>query len=140
MLRKGVYHYEYMDDLEKFNETSLPEKEDFYNYLNMEDITDADYVHAKRVCKDFEIKNIGEYNDFYVESDTLLLADVFENFRNMCLKIDELDPACSLTATGIVLQAASKKTKVKLYLLTDINILLMVEKVIRRAICHSTYQ
>ena len=101
MLRKGVYHYEYMDDLEKFNETSLPEKEDFYNYLNMEDITDADYVHAKRVCKDFEIKNIGEYNDFYVESDTLLLADVFENFRNMCLKIHELDPAKFLSAPGL---------------------------------------
>ena len=98
---KGVYHYEYMDDLEKFNETSLPEKEDFYNYLNMEDITDADYVHAKRVCKDFEIKNIGEYNDFYVESDTLLLADVFENFRNMCLKIHELDPAKFLSAPGL---------------------------------------
>ena len=101
MLRKGVYHYEYMDDLEKFNETSLPEKEDFYNHLNMEDITDADYVHAKRVCKDFEIKNIGEYNDFYVESDTLLLADVFENFRNMCLKIHELDPAKFLSAPGL---------------------------------------
>ena len=100
-MRKGVYHYEYMDDLEKFNETSLPEKEDFYNYLNMEDITDADYVHAKRVCKDFEIKNIGEYNDFYVESDTLLLADVFENFRNMCLKIHELDPAKFLSAPGL---------------------------------------
>ena len=90
-----------MDDLEKINETSLPEKEDFYNYLNMEDITDADYVHAKRVCKDFEIKNIGEYNDFYVESDTLLLADVFENFRNMCLKIHELDPAKFLSAPGL---------------------------------------
>ena len=101
LLRKGVYHYEYMDDLEKFNETSLPEKEDFYNYLNMEDITDADYVHAKRVCKDFEIKNVGEYNDFYVESDTLLLADVFENFRNMCLKIHELDPAKFLSAPGL---------------------------------------
>ena len=100
-MRKGVYHYEYMDDLEKFNETSLPEKEDFYNHLNMEDITDADYVHAKRVCKDFEIKNIGEYNDFYVESDTLLLADVFENFRNMCLKIHELDPAKFLSAPGL---------------------------------------
>ena len=64
LLRKGVYHYEYMDDLEKFNETSLPEKEDFYNYLNMEDITDADYVHAKRVCKDFETEKLGEYHDF----------------------------------------------------------------------------
>ena len=67
----------------------------------MEDITDADYVHAKRVCKDFEIKNIGEYNNFYVESDTLLLADVFENFRNMCIKIHELDPAKIFSAPGL---------------------------------------
>ena len=67
----------------KFNETSLPEKEDFYSHLNMEDITDADYVHAKIVCKDFEIKNLGEYHDLHVQSDTLLLATVFENFRNI---------------------------------------------------------
>ena len=85
LLRKGVYPYEYMGDWEKFNETTLPEKEEFYSNLNMEDITDADYMHAKRVCKDFEIKNLGEYHDLYLKSDTLLLADVFENFRKMCL-------------------------------------------------------
>ena len=83
MFQKGVYSYEYMDDWEKLNETLLPEKEDFYSHLIMEDITDADYAHSKRVCKDFEIKNLGEYHDLYVQSDTLLLADVFENFRNM---------------------------------------------------------
>ena len=53
----------------------------------MEDITDADYVHAKRVCKDFEIKNLGKYYDLYVQSDKLLIADVFKNFRSICLKI-----------------------------------------------------
>ena len=74
-----------MHDWEKFNETSLPEKEDFYSRLNMEDITDAYYDHAKRVCKGFEIKNLGEYHALYVQSDMLLLADVFENFRNMCV-------------------------------------------------------
>ena len=93
MLWKGVYPYEYMDDWEKFNETSLPEKEDFYSHLNIEDITDADYAHAKRVCKDFEIKNLGEYHDLYVQGKKLLSADVFENLRNMCLKIYELDLA-----------------------------------------------
>ena len=67
-MRKGVYPYEYMDDWEKLNETSLPEKEDFYSDLNMEDITDANYAHAKRVCKDFEIKHLGEYHDLYVQS------------------------------------------------------------------------
>ena len=93
MLKKGVYPHEYMDDWAKFNERSLPEKEDFYSHLNIEDITDADYAHAKRVCKNFEIKNLGEYHDLYVQSDTLLLADVFENFRNICLRIYKLDPA-----------------------------------------------
>ena len=65
LFRKGVYPYEYMDDWEKFNETSLLEK-DFYCHLNMEDIGDLDYTHAKTVCKDFEMKNLGEYNDLYV--------------------------------------------------------------------------
>ena len=73
-MRKVVYPYEYIDDWGKFNETSLPEKDDFYSRLNMEDITDADYVHTKRVCKDFEIINLGEYHDLYVQSDTLLLV------------------------------------------------------------------
>ena len=86
-----------MDDWEKINETSLHEKEDFYSNLNMKDITDANYTQAKRFCKDFEIKNLGEYHDLYVQGDTLLLADVFENFRNLCLKIYELDPAKSLS-------------------------------------------
>ena len=86
-MRTSVHPYEYMDDWKKFNETSLPEKEDFYCHLNIEDITDADFAHAKRVCKDFEIKKLGEYLDFYVQSDNLLLHDVFENFRNMCFEI-----------------------------------------------------
>ena len=89
-----------MDDLENTNETSLPDKEDFYSHLNMEDITDADYVDTKRVCKDFEIINLGEYHDLYVQSDTLLLADVFDNFINMCLEIYELDPVKFLSAPG----------------------------------------
>ena len=71
-----------MDDSEKLSETELPENKDFHSHLEIYDITDA---HPKRVCKDFEIKNLGEYNDLYDESDTLLLADVFGNFRNMCL-------------------------------------------------------
>ena len=87
LLQKGVYPYEYMDDWEKFNETLLPEKEVFYSHLNMEDITDADYSHAKRVCKDFEIKNLGEYHDLNVQGNTLLSADAFENDRNMCIKV-----------------------------------------------------
>ena len=93
LLEKGLYHYEYIDDWEIFSETQLPEKEDFYSHLNMDDITDADYMHTKRDCRDFKITNLGEYYDFYVQSNTLLLADVFENFRNICHRIYEHDPA-----------------------------------------------
>ena len=140
LLQKGVYLYEYMDVWEKFNKTSLPEKEDFYSHLNMEDITDVDYAHVKRVCKDFEIKSLGEYYESYVQSDTLLLADVIENFRNMCINIYKLDPAKFLSASGLAWQAALEKTRVKLDLLTDIDMLLMLEKGIRGGICHSIYQ
>ena len=69
-----------MNDQEKLSETSLPEKEDFYNHLNMDDITNADYAHTKRVCKDFEINNLGEYHDFYLQSNTLLFAYVLRKF------------------------------------------------------------
>ena len=81
-----------MDDWEKFNETLLPEKENFYSHLNMEDITDAGCAHAKRVCEDFGIKYLREYHDLHVQSDTLLLADVFQNFRNTFLGTYELNP------------------------------------------------
>ena len=97
----------------------------------MEGITDANYAHAERVCKDFEIKNLGEYHDLYVQSNTSLLADAFENFRNMYINIYELDPEKFLSAPGLACEAALKETKVKYYLLTDINMLLMVEKGIR---------
>ena len=83
LLRKGVYPYEYIDSWERFNETSLPEKEAFYSSLNMEDIAEVDYRHAKRVFKTLNNKNLIDYHDLYVQSDALLLADIFENSRNM---------------------------------------------------------
>ena len=83
MLRKSVYQYEYMDEWQKFNETSVHGKKDFYSNLNMEDITDTDWIHTKGVCQDFEIKNAVEYHTFYLKGDTLLLADVF---KNLCIK------------------------------------------------------
>ena len=101
LLRKGVYPYEYMDNCERFNETPLPNKESFYNNLNMENIDDIDYRHGSNVFKRFKLKNLGEYHDLYVQSDTLLLADVFENFRNTCLKVYELDPAHFLSLPGL---------------------------------------
>ena len=95
-MRKCVYQYEY--DSKKFNETSLSQKEDFYSHLSMEDITDADYGKKKS----FEIRNIGEYHNLYVQGGTLLLAYVFETFRNMCLEIYELDHPKCLLAPGLV--------------------------------------
>ena len=125
-----------MCSFENFNETSLPDKEAFYSNLNMEDITDVDYRHAKGVFKNLSNKNLGDCHDLYVQSDTLLLADVFENFRNMCIKVYELDPAHFLSVPGLAWQACLKKTGVKLELLTDLGMLSMVEKRIRGGIWH----
>ena len=93
LLRKGVYSYKCMDSWERFNETSLPDKETFFSNLNMEDIANVEYKHAKIVFKNLVNKNLGDYHDLYVQSHTLLLPGVFENFRNMCIKVYELDPA-----------------------------------------------
>ena len=140
LLRKGVYPYEYMDNWERFNETSLPSKESFYSNLNMEHIDGIDYRHGNNVFNKFKLNNLGDYHDLYVQSDTLLLADVFENFRDMCLKEYELDPAHSLSLPRLAWQACLKKTKIELELLTDYNMLLMVEEGIRGGICHSIHR
>ena len=139
-LRKGVYPYEYMDNWERFNETSLRNKESFYSNLNMENIEDIDYRHGYSVFKIFKLNNLVEYHDLYVQSDTLLLADVFENFRNKCLEVYELDPAHFLSLPGLAWQACLKKTNVELKLLTDYDMLLMVEEGIRDGICHSIHR
>ena len=106
----------------------------------MENIDGIDYRHANNVFKEFKLKNLGKYHDLYVQSDTLLLADEFENFRNMCLKTYELDPAHFLSLPGFAWQACLKKTNVKLKLLTDYDMFLMAEKGIRGGICHSIYR
>ena len=111
-----------MDDWSRFDEEQLPEKSSFYNNFNMEEISDIDYRQAEKVFNKFSIKNLEEYHDLYVQGDTLLLADVFENFRNMCIKV------------------CLKKTGVKLELITDVDMLLMIEKGIRGGICHSVYR
>ena len=111
LLRKGVYPYEYMDSWERFDETSLPDKTAFYSELNLEDITDKDYVHAQKVWEVFGINNLGEYHDLYVQCDTLLLADVFEKFRDTCIEIYGLDPSHFLSAPGLAWQACLKRQK-----------------------------
>ena len=114
MLRKGAYPYEYMDSWKRFDETLLLEKEDFYSNLNMKKITDADYKHAKKVWKDFEIKHLGEYHDLHVQSNTLLLADVFESFHNKCIEIYILYSAHFYSAPRLAWQACLKKTEIEL--------------------------
>ena len=88
--------------------------------------------------EEFKLKNLGDYHNLYVQGDTLLFADVFENFRNICIEIYELDPAHFLSASGLAWQACLKETGVKLELLTDIDMLLMVEKGIRWNRSHKT--
>ena len=106
----------------------------------MENIDDIDYRHGNNVLKRFKLKNLGECHDLYIQSDTLLLADVFENFRNTCLKVYELDPTYFLLLPGLAWQACLKKTNVKLELLTDYDMLLMVKEGITGGLCHSIHR
>ena len=129
--RKGVYPYEYMDSMERFEENKLPPKKAFYSRLTGEGISNEDYKHAKKVWDVFEMKTLKDYHNLYNETDVLLSADVFENFRNVCLKNHELDPAHYFTAPGLAWDACLKMTGVNLELLSDVDMLLMVEKGIR---------
>ena len=126
-----------MDEWNKFDEKELPVKESFYRNLMMEDISDTDYKHANNVFEKFNLNNLGEYHDLYVRSDTLLLADVFENFRNACMKNYELDPAHFVSLPGLAWQACLKKANIELELITDYDMLLMIEDGIRGGICHA---
>ena len=123
LLRKGVYPYKYMDSFERFFETSLPDKDAFYSNLNMESITDIDYRHAHKVFNKFNNNNLGDYHDLYVQSNTLLLADVFTNFKKVCFDIYELDTALFLSAPGLAWQVCLKKRNVELELISDVDML-----------------
>ena len=129
--RKGVYPYEYMDSLERFKENKLPPKEAFYSRLTGEGISDEDLKHVEKVWKVFGMKTLQDYHDLYNVTDVLLLADVFENFRNVCMENYKLDPAHYFTAPGLAWDACLKITDVELELLSDIDMLLMIEKGIR---------
>ena len=136
LLRKDVYPYECRDDWEKFRENSLHGKGDFYSDLNMEVITDANYGLAKRVCKYFEIEKLWQYHNLHVQNNYLMH---FRFFKNMCLEIYDLNKARFLSPPVSELQSAIKKTKVKLDLLTDIEMLSIVEKGSRDGICRAIY-
>ena len=121
LYKKGIYPYEYMDSWERFNETSLPKKESFYSKLNDEHITEDEYAHAQTVWDTFECKTLGDYHDLYVKTDVTLWADVFENFRKLCLEQYGLDPAHYFTSPGLSWDALLKKTGVNLELFTDLE-------------------
>ena len=121
VMRKGVCPYEYMDSLERFKENKLPPRESFYSRLTSEHISDEDYQHAQKVWRMFEMKTLRDYHDLYNETDVLLLADVFENFRNICMENYKLDPAHYYTAPGLSWDACLKMTDVKLQLTSDIK-------------------
>ena len=134
LLKKGVYPYEYMNDWKKFEETELPSHNEFYLNLYLKNISKEDFKHAQNVWKTFNIKNLGEYHDLYVQSDTTQLTDIFEQFRTLCLKEYELDPAYFCATPVLAMEPCLKRTAVKLELLTDINMILMFGKGIRGGI------
>src|ERR1043165_5429652 len=131
LLRKGVYPYDYVDGVERLNETELPPKPAFYSKLNDSEISDEDYEHARTVWNEFGFKTLRDYHDLYNRTDVLLLADVFENFRDVCTKNDRLDPAWYYTSPGLAWDAALKMTEVNLELLSDYDMLLMIKQGIR---------
>ena len=128
LLRKGVYPYEHMDNWNKFNDSIPLGKDKYYSELNTSSISDSNLKHVEKVCNTFKIRDLGKYHDSYVQSDTLLLTDVFEAFRKTCINIYELDPMYFVSLPGFAWTAMSKLTKVELELLTDEDMLLMFEE------------
>ena len=128
-----------MSSWDRFNETSLPSKGAFCSNLYMSGVGDKEYEHAHNVRKEFKIRNMGEYHDLYLITDTILLANVFESFRSVCMENYGLDPAHFYTAPGLAWRAWLKKTGVKLELLLGPD-MLMFERGIRGGITQSVHR
>lgn len=137
VLRKGVFPYDYIDSLARFDETALPQPEMFYSKLNESPVDPEDYEHAVKVWRELNMSTLGDYNDFYVKLDVTLLCDVMEEFRNSCLSAYELDCFYYFTSPGLAWQAMMKETKCELQLLTDIDMVLMVEAGVRGGLTQS---
>ena len=136
MTQKGVYPYDYMDSFDRFEENELPPIEAFHSILNNTDISVEDYNHAKNVWNTFNLRNMGEYHDLYLKSDVLLLTDVFENFRDICMKYYNLDPCHYITTPGLSWDAMLKMTDIKLDLISDIDIYQFIEKGVRGGVSY----
>ncbi|XP_051173486.1 uncharacterized protein LOC127289543 [Leptopilina boulardi] len=128
LTRKGVFPYEYLDKKERLSETQLPAKKHFYSTLNDSTISDDDYRHAQNVWSAFECQTLGDYVKLYLKTDVLLLADVFEGFREQCCSVYDLDPANYYTTPGLTWDAMLKYTNIRLELFTDVDMLLMIEQ------------
>ena len=120
-----------MDRFEKFDQTELPTREQFYSILNDRHITNGEYDHARKVWNTFNIKTMGEYHDLYLKNDVPLLADVFENFRKTCLQYYKLDSCHYFTSPGLSWDAMLKMTNIKLELMTDIDMFQFIENGMR---------
>ncbi|CAJ0924949.1 14384_t:CDS:2, partial [Entrophospora sp. SA101] len=131
LFRKGVFPYDWTNSWDKFEKTALPRRKDFYSILNQQNISKADYSYAQEVWKKFEMKNFGEYHDLYLETDVLLLADVFMNYTIMCLKDNGLDPSHYVSAPGMFNDSLYKSSGAEIKLITDMDQYLLVEKGIR---------
>ncbi|CAP24770.1 Protein CBG03970 [Caenorhabditis briggsae] len=137
MQRKGVYPYEYMDSFKRFQEMKLPHISLFYDKLNGKECSQKDYLYAKLVWNKMNCSTLEDYTRIYMINDVLLLADVFENFRNLSLRVYELDPCWYFTSPGLARDAMLKKTKVELEVLQDVEKYLMIEKGIRGGIVNA---
>ena len=140
LTRKDIYPYAYMLSWDKFKEAQLPPQKAFYSNLKMSNVSDDDYQHAQHVWSTFSIRNLGEYHDLYLCTDVILLANVFEAFRDTCLEHYSLDPAHFYTSPGLAWKACLKKTRIKLELLTNPDILLMFEHRIRGGITQAVHR
>lgn len=127
--KKGVFPYDYVSSFDTLRERQLPSQDEFFSKLTNSDIDDEAYAHAQNVWNTFNRGGtLGDYSDLYLKTDVLLLADIFENFRFTCITAYELDPAHYYTTPGLTWDAMLKKTEVELDLLTDIDMLMFVEK------------
>ncbi|KYN30140.1 hypothetical protein ALC57_00402 [Trachymyrmex cornetzi] len=131
LTRKGVFPYEYIDCVEKLQDTRLPSRKLFFSSLTGDTVSKSDYAHAVNVWQRFSIRTLGEYSDLYLKTDVLLLADIFENFRNSCVTSYGLDPAHYYTLPDFTWDAMLKHTRVRFELLTDIDIVMFIERGIR---------